>query len=66
MRREAKQAGIDLSVRKMLEELNGIQQTNLIYETGGRRRVRSMLTEMNKTQQQLFDLFNLETYRPKR
>jgi transposase len=66
MRREAKQAGLDLSVRRILEELNGIQQTNLIFETGGRPRVRSMLTDMNETQQQLFELFGLEIYRPKR
>ena len=66
MRRQAKGAGLDLSVRRMLRELGQIQETNLIYETGGRPRVRSMLTEMNETQQQLFELFDLETYRPKR
>jgi transposase len=72
MRREVNAAGINstnydsMSVRAILDELNGIQQTNLIYETGGRPRVRSMLTDMNETQQQLFELFGLETYRPKR
>lgn len=66
MRRQTRQAGLDLSVRKMLHELGQIQETNLIYATGGRPRVRSMLTDMNETQQQLFELFGLETYRPKR
>jgi transposase len=72
MRREVKAAGINstnydnMSVRVILDELRGIQQTNLIFETGGRPRVRSMLTDMNETQQQLFELFGLETYRPKR
>lgn len=72
MRREVNAAGINstgydtMSVRVILEELHGIAQTNLIYETGGRPRVRSMLTEMNTTQQQLFELFGLEKYRPKR
>ena len=71
MRREVNAAGINstnhdsMSVRKILEELHGIQQTNLIYETGGRPSVRSMLTEMNETQRQLFELFGLEKYRPK-
>jgi hypothetical protein len=34
--------------------------------TGGRPRARRMLTELNPTQQRLFDLFDLDRYAPRR
>jgi len=67
MRRQATQAGLQLSVRELLDHLAGIQETLLLYpSTGGRPRARRMLTQMNPTQQQLFELFGLDHYAPTR
>ena len=66
MRRQAAQAGLDLSVRELLHTLAGIGETVLIYpSTGGRPRARRILTEQDPTQQRLFDLFDLATYAPR-
>lgn len=65
MRREADLAGLDLSVRELLDTLSGIGETVLRYpSTGGRPRVRRVLTTRDATQQQLFDLFGLDAYAP--
>ncbi len=67
MRREAERAGISISVAELLDTLGGIQETVLLYQGDrGRPRARRMLTEINPTQQRLYDLFNLDTYAPKR
>lgn len=68
MRRQADHAGLPLSVRELLAELAGIQETVLLYHDGGkgRPRARRMLTEMSPTQQRLADLFNLHRYAPTR
>ena len=67
MRRETTAAGIPMSVRELLTQLAGIQETVLLYpSTGGRPRARRMLTEMTPTQQRLFDLFGLDRYVPTR
>lgn len=60
MRREAEHAGLHLSVRDLLDQLAGIQETVLIYpSTGGRPKARRMLTETTLTQDQLTTIFNL-------
>ena len=65
MRRQAASAGLNLSVRELLDTLAGIEETVLLYpSTGGRPRARRMLTERSPTQQQLFDQFNLNRYAP--
>lgn len=67
MTRKAKQAGIDTSVPQLLADLAGIQETMLLYQGDrGRPRARRMTTETSPHQQQLYDLFDLETYAPKR
>jgi transposase len=68
MRREAAHAGLHLSVRELLDQLAGIEETVLLYHDGGkgRPRARRMLTEMNPTQQHLADLFNIHHYAPTR
>ena len=67
MRRETTRAGLPMSVRELLGQLAGIQETVLLYpSTGGRPRARRILTEMTPTQQQLFDLFGLDRYTPTR
>jgi transposase len=67
MRRQARQEGLDLSVRVLLGELAGIQETVLLYpSTGGRPRARRMLTEMTLTQQRLYEIFGLDRYAPAR
>jgi transposase len=68
LRRQADRAGLHLSVRELLAELAGIQETVLLYHDGGhgRPRARRMLTQMSPTQQRLADLFDLHRYAPTR
>ncbi len=67
MRRHAHQAGHDLSVRGLLAELAGIEETVLLYQADrGRPRARRMLTDMDPTQRRLYELFNLDRYAPRR
>ncbi len=67
MTRQAHQAGIDTSVRVLLDTLAGIQETVLLYQGDrGRPRARRMTTETSPQQQQLYDLFGLDTYAPTR
>jgi transposase len=68
LRRHADQAGLHLSVRELLAELAGIQETVLLYHDGGkgRPRARRILTDRNPTQQALYDLFTLDRYAPTR
>jgi transposase len=67
MTRQAHQAGIHLSVRELLRTLAGIQETVLLYQGDrGRPRARRMTTQTSPQQQQLYDLFGLDTYAPTR
>jgi transposase len=70
LRRQAAQAGMAMSVRELLATLAGIQETVLLYQGArGRPRARHVLTEMDPVQQHLFDLFdlfNLAAYTPRR
>jgi len=68
LRRHAQQAGLHLSVRELLAELAGIQETVLLYHDGGkgRPRARRILTDRNPTQQALYELFTLDRYTPTR
>jgi len=67
MRREAHHAGLNLSVRGLLADLAGIQETVLLYQADrGRPRARRMLTDMNPTQQRLYNLFDLDRHAPRR
>jgi transposase len=68
LRRQAEHAGLHLSVRELLAELEGIQETVLLYHDGGkgRPRARRMLTERNPPQQHLADLFDIHRYAPTR
>jgi hypothetical protein len=57
MRRQAEQAGLNLSVREPLDQLAGVQETVLIYpSTGGRPKARRMLTEANPTQDRFIEI----------
>ena len=68
MRRQAHLAGLDLSVRELLTNLGGIQETVLLYPTGnkGRPRAQRILTDIDPTQKRLFDLSGLDAYAPRR
>jgi transposase len=67
MRREAAQAGLDMSVRELLVALGEIEETLLLYQgERGRPRARRMLTEMDPGQERLFDLFGLSVHAPTR
>jgi transposase len=65
MVREADRAGIHMSVRELLDTLAAIQETVLLYQgERGRPRARRILTEIDPTQQRLYDLFGLDHYAP--
>jgi transposase len=65
LRREAARAGLALSVRELLGHLAGVQETVLLYQgERGRPRARHLLTDMDATQQRLYDLFGLDAYAP--
>ena len=65
-RRHAALAGLPLSVRELLDQLAGIQETVLIYpSTGGRPKARRMLTETTGTQDQLVEIFDLNRWTPR-
>jgi transposase len=67
MRREAAKAGLDMSVRELLSTLGEIEETVLLYQGDrGRPRARRMLTEMDPTQDRLYDLFGLADHAPTR
>jgi transposase len=68
MRRTAAQAGLHLSVRELLQQLEGIGETVLLHHDGGKGRPRAqrLLTDMSDTQRRLFDLFELQRYAPTR
>src|SRR5713226_6714581 len=67
MRRRARQAGLDLSVRELLHELAGIGETVLLYRGDrGRPRAHRMLTETSPVQDKLISIFGLARYAPKR
>lgn len=67
MVRESTQAALPMSVRELLSQLSGIQETVLLYQGDrGRPRARRMLTEVTPAQQRLYDLFGLDDYAPKR
>lgn len=66
MRRRARQAGLDLSVRALLGELAAIGETVLIFpSTGGRPKARRMTTELSDQQQQLYQTFDLNRWAPR-
>ncbi len=67
-RRQAHQAGLHLPVRELLDHLEGIGETVLLYHDGGKGRPRAqrLLTDMDDTQRRLYDLFELHRYAPTR
>ena len=66
MRRRARQAGLDLSVRELLAQLAGIGETVLIYpSTGGRPKARRMTTELTGDQPTLHEMFGLDRWAPR-
>jgi transposase len=68
MRRQAERAGLHMSVRELLGELSGIQETVLLYHDGGKGRPRAqrLLTDMTPDQTQLAELFDIKRYAPTR
>jgi transposase len=67
MIRRTTHAGLDLSVRRLLATLAGIQETVLLYQGDrGRPRARRIITDLDHTQQRLYTLFNLDRYAPNR
>ena len=66
MRLQARRAGLHLSVRELLGQLAGIEETVLIYPaTGGRPKARRMTTELSDDQRTLYELFGLQRWAPR-
>jgi transposase len=66
MRLTARRAGLDLSVRALLADLAGIEETVLLYQGArGRPKARRILTERTSQQQKLHDAFDLARYAPR-
>jgi len=66
MRRQARRAGLDLSVRALLDALAGIGETVLVYpSTGGRPKARRMTTELTGDQRKLHEVFDLARWAPR-
>ncbi len=66
MRLKAARAGLRASVRELLSQLAGIEETVLIYpSTGGRPRARRMTTELTGQQRELHELFGLQRWAPR-
>ena len=66
MRYRARQVGLDLSVRDLLGQLGGIEETVLIYpSTGGRPKARRMTTELTGDQHELYEIFDLAKWAPR-
>jgi transposase len=66
MRYRARQEGPDLSVRDLLGQLGGIEETVLVYpSTGGRPKARRMTTELTGHQPRLYQIFGLARWAPK-
>jgi len=65
MRLQAHQAGLRMSVRELLNQLAGIEETVLIYPTErGRPKARRMLTETTPDQDKLIEIFQLNRHAP--
>lgn len=65
MRYRAHQHGLNLSVRELLSQLTGIEETVLLYpSTGGRPKARRMTTELTGNQPKLHKIFNLDRWTP--
>lgn len=66
MRYRAHQAGISLSVRELLRELEGSSETVLLHRVDRRRlRAHHMLTETSPVQDKLAGIFSLDRYAPR-
>ena len=67
MRRRAARSGLKLSVRALLSELAGIEETVLLYPGDrGRPRAHRMLTDTTPVQDKLIKIFGLGRYAPRR
>jgi hypothetical protein len=66
MRRQARHAGLSLSVRELLSQLAAIGETVLIYPSaGGRPKARRMTTELTSQQRELHEIFGLQRWAPR-
>jgi transposase len=66
MRRRARHAGLDMSVRELLGQLAAIGETVLLYPSaGGRPKARRMTTELTGHQQELHEIFGLHRWAPR-
>jgi len=63
--RQVRRSGLVISIGEIMKALADMQETVLLYpSTGGRPRARRMLTETSSTQEQLFQIFDLQAFAP--
>jgi transposase len=65
LRRELHHKGIDLSIRRILQQLDDIREMVMVFPPQGRDReptVRTALTQMSPEQRQLYDALGLDRY----
>ena len=66
MRHRARRHGLKMSVRELLAQLAGIEETVLIYPSaGGRPKARPMTTELTEDQAALYEIFGLGRRAPR-
>ena len=66
MRHRARRHGLKMSVRELLAQLAGIEETVLIYPSaGGRPKARRMTTELTEDQAALYEIFGLGRRAPR-
>jgi hypothetical protein len=63
LQREAEQAGIESSVPRLLDELSGIKEVQVLTQSRrGRPRTHRVHSELNDLQDQLYEVLALERY----
>ena len=65
LRRKLDQAGVSLSIARMIEQLSSIQEVSVLFPAAKRARphARTVLSELNAEQQALFQHLDLARFR---
>lgn len=62
MMRKAHAAGINMSINKLHEKLDGIREVINVYVKDRKKTTQSVVSRMDETQQRLYELFKMERY----
>ena len=67
LQRELQRLGIDLSIQKMIDQLQKIKEVTVVYPPAGRKKkptIQTTTSELSDLQQSLFDALNLQKHLP--